>query len=75
MRRAIGLLILALTLAQTRAAEPTHTAIDRIIAAKAKADGIPLAGKSDDAEFLRRVWLDLAGTIPSSDVAKRFLAD
>ena len=75
MRRAIGLLILVMTIAQTRAGEPVHTAIDRIIAAKAKADGIPLAAKADDAEFLRRVWLDLAGTIPTSEIAEKFLAD
>ena len=42
MRRAIGLLILSLGLAQARAAEPVHTAIDRIIAGKVDTDGIAL---------------------------------
>ena len=75
MRRAIGLLFLSVTVAQARAVEPVHTAIDRIIATKAKTDGIPLAAIADDAEFLRRVWLDLAGMIPSSDAARNFLVD
>ena len=30
---------------------------------------------ASDAEFLRRVTLDLSGTIPSSDQARAFLAD
>jgi hypothetical protein len=46
--------------------------IDRAVAAKA---GGPLAPRAPDAEFLRRVWLDLAGTIPSSDQARAFLDD
>lgn len=75
MRRAIGLLFLSVTVAQARAVEPVHTAIDRIIATKAKTDGIPLAAIADDAEVLRRVWLDLAGMIPSSDAARNFLVD
>jgi hypothetical protein len=33
------------------------------------------AGRSDDASFLRRIYLDLAGTIPSYDEARKFLAD
>lgn len=36
---------------------------------------LSLQEKASDAEFLRRVTLDLAGTIPASDQARAFLAD
>jgi hypothetical protein len=36
---------------------------------------LSLQEKSADAEFLRRITLDLAGTIPTSDQARAFLAD
>lgn len=50
-----------------------HDAIDKIIKAKAgDATMAPLAG---DAEFARRVYLDLAGRIPTTREAKRFLGD
>src|SRR5437868_12732069 len=40
--------------------------------AETHAEPAPLA---DDAEFLRRVYLDLAGRIPSVEEARTFLAD
>jgi len=57
------------------AAESLATRVDAAIEAKAKADGVLLAGVASDAEFLRRVYLDLAGTIPTSATTKAFLAD
>ena len=47
--------------------------IDELIAARA--EGQPSGAPSDDAEFLRRVVLDLAGRIPSVREAREFLGD
>ena len=33
------------------------------------------AGPADDAEFVRRVYLDLAGCVPSAEATRAFLAD
>jgi hypothetical protein len=55
------------------AADPLHARIDALI--EAKADNVPLAGPADDGEFLRRVYLDFAGTVPPASVAKEFLAN
>ena len=61
---------LLLTALSGRAAEPLHQAIDRLIAAGA---GGPVAGLSDDAEFFRRVHLDLAGNVPTPAAVRAFL--
>ncbi len=49
--------------------------VDALIEAKATADNVPLSPPADDAEFLRRVTLDLAGTLPTAAETKAFLAD
>ncbi|HZK82702.1 MAG TPA: DUF1553 domain-containing protein [Humisphaera sp.] len=56
----------------TDATASLHEKIDRLIAAKA---GGSVAPPASDAEFLRRVYLDLAGKIPSSTEARQFIAD
>ena len=61
-----------LPLTTSVAEEPLHELVDRLI--EAKIDG-PLADGCSDAEFLRRVWLDLAGTIPTPKQTRTFLAD
>jgi hypothetical protein len=67
-----GLLAVAL-LPTSVAAEPLHQDIDRLILAKA--GSVPPANVADDAEFLRRIYLDLAGRIPSIQEARSFLDD
>ncbi|MFN0198314.1 MAG: DUF1549 domain-containing protein [Planctomycetaceae bacterium] len=52
---------------------PLPVRIDELIAAKfGDKQPAPLA---DDAEFLRRVWLDFAGRIPTATEARTFLDD
>lgn len=57
------------------AADPLSTQVEAIIASTAKDQQIPLSPPADDAEFLRRAWLDFAGTIPSASETRAFLAD
>ena len=53
--------------------EPLHSRVDALI--DAKFAGQPVAALADDAEFLRRVFLDFAGRIPSTAEAREFLQD
>jgi len=50
-----------------------HSQIDAMIAEGA--GDHPSASLSDDAEFLRRVYLDFAGTIPGASEVRKFLED
>jgi hypothetical protein len=54
---------------------PLRQVIDAEIRSAWQREKITPAGRADDATFLRRVYLDLAGTIPTADEATRFLAD
>jgi hypothetical protein len=49
--------------------------IDRDIESRLSSEGLQPAEPADDAEFLRRVYLDLHGVIPRRDQAEGFLAD
>jgi hypothetical protein len=71
--RCLPLVLLAASFAS--AAEPLSVQIDRHIEATAKSENVTIATVADDAEFLRRVHLDLAGRIPPADAARKFLAD
>lgn len=56
-------------------AQSLHAEIDRLIAAGSPDYAKKAALIADDAEFLRRVQIDLAGTIPSGADARSFFAD
>jgi hypothetical protein len=47
--------------------------IDKAIGEKITAEKVTPSPKADDAEFLRRVYLDLTGVIPPADKAAAFL--
>lgn len=49
--------------------------IDRQIDSRLEAEKVRPAEPADDAEFLRRVYLDLHGVVPTVEQAARFLAD
>lgn len=53
-------------------ATPLHQRIDELVAKKHLGPFSPLA---DDADFVRRIYLDLTGTIPGVNEVKAFLGD
>jgi WD40 repeat protein len=55
--------------------QETWTKIDELVASKWKRMKILPSGLCTDAEFLRRIHLDLTGLPPTSDDVKKFLAD
>lgn len=85
----IGFLLAALTVTATFAAIPpepvepfdsnqefsVRNRIDELLAAKWKELGITPALICSDAVFLRRVYLDLIGTLPTESEARKFLED
>lgn len=54
---------------------PARNYIDEQVFAKLKAMGMPPSEKSDDATFIRRVSLDIAGHLPTLEETRKFLAD
>lgn len=76
MPRCCWLLVLALLVpAVARADEPLRAVIDRETKTAWKEQKLTPAAKSTDAEFLRRVSIDLIGTPPTYDETSKFLAD
>ena len=57
----------------TYGADPLHKVIDAAILAKA--NGKAASPLTDDGEFLRRIYLDLAGRIPSIQETKAFVCN
>lgn len=60
---------------QKRLAPARSAALDTLVAAKQKAAGIPRAKPCSDEVFLRRVFLDTIGTLPTREEAVEFLKD
>ena len=71
-RSSLLCVIVVLACSVCPATEPLHRRIDQLIAAGFDGEPTPIA---DDAEFFRRVHLDLAGRIPSAAQTRAFLAD
>ncbi|HWE28102.1 MAG TPA: DUF1549 domain-containing protein, partial [Polyangia bacterium] len=55
--------------------ELTAADVDRQLAAAWRKQHLPAGPLVDDATFLRRVTIDLTGTIPTADAVRAFLAD
>jgi hypothetical protein len=68
-------LALALLAALPVAAAPLHERIDRAALASEPDLAKNAAPLASDEEFLRRLYLDLTGTIPTADEARAFLKD
>ncbi len=64
--------MLCICVPRATAEEPLHVQIDRLMAQLHFGPEVPLAS---DAEFMRRVYLDLVGTIPSADEVRQFIDD
>lgn len=64
--------ILALSMVSADVADPLHVRIDQAVAA---GNVTPVAGLAGDTEFLRRIYLDLTGCIPTAEVARAFAND
>lgn len=72
-------LVVCMTAGSVRAhaadAEELARLIDAQIETRLVSEGIRPAQPAEDAEFLRRIHLDLHGTVPSREQARQFLAD
>jgi hypothetical protein len=69
-----SLLLSAALLAPAAAPEPA-AGLDAAVAEEWQQAKISPEAPADDATFLRRAWLDLAGRVPPADQARAFLED
>ena len=61
--------------ARTFARAPRRNLIDQLVLEKMRALHLPPSPRSSDAEFLRRVFLDTVGVLPTAQEARQFIAD
>jgi len=54
---------------------PRNNFIDELVWQKLKSLGITPSGPIGDAKFMRRVYVDIIGTLPTPDEVRNFLAD
>jgi hypothetical protein len=75
----LGLALILGTASTTIAANPspaqTAGQIDQLIAEEVFSETTDLAPRVDDANFLRRAWLDIVGDIPTPEHVTAFLLD
>ncbi len=60
---------------ETFAKSERRNFIDEMILKKLQSLSIPPSGRSSDAEFIRRIYLDTMGVLPSAEETRKFLAD
>lgn len=75
LRKFVGIAVLIALAGAVRADVPLHLRIDQLIAAATPGYAKKAAALASDAEFLRRITLDLTGTIPTAEAARAFLKD
>jgi hypothetical protein len=73
VRLSAALFILGSLAGSSGAAEPLAGQIDRLIQERLDQAKVPASSLADDAEFLRRVYLDLVGRPPTYEQATAFL--
>ena len=72
----IAVFVIVLATARNACASPNRASatIDRLVFGKLKEQGIPPSAPCTDEVFLRRVYLDMTGTLPTPQQTRKFLS-